>query len=307
MLVRSWVALAFLVAQPAWAQALAPDQEARCAAVKEESFQKACRDAYSTAALRLPDRAEEGVTSRSGAMAIFKPAGAGPFPALVIMHTCDVIDADQTRYWVRAALERGYVAFVLDSFTQRGAQRGTCTQTSADYSFPIYPTRTRDAYDALRHLATLPFVDRNRISAIGFSQGGRVAYTVAGGRYAAMFGAGQRFKAIVSVYGRCRSPLGNKRWWVQDDNVTPVLALLGGKDADGDATECLPRFKAMAGRGVPIEWHVYPDASHAWDYAQFVPARQVPLWGVAGNVVRMEYDPRVTDDSRDRAFAFIGR
>jgi hypothetical protein len=36
-----------------------------------------------------------------------------------------------------------------------------------------------------------------------------------------------------------------------------------------------------------------------------VPAEQVPLWGVTGNVVRYEYDPRVTDASRDRVFAFF--
>ena len=94
---------------------------------------------------------------------------------------------------------------------------------------------------------------------------------------------------------------------MQDDSTTPLLSLLGGKDADGDAVECVPRFQALKAAGKPIEWHVYPNAAHSWDYAQFIPARQVPLWGVAGNVVRMEYDPRVTDDSRDRAFAFITR
>ena len=297
-----------LFALPARAQSLTPDQERRCAAVAEDSFRQACRDAYSTLALKFPERADEGGSMRSGSMAIFKPPGTGPFPALVIMHSCDNIDADQTRYWMRAALDRGHVAFVLDSFTQRGAQRGICTQTAADYSFAIYPTRTRDGYDALRHLATFPFVDRARISAIGFSQGGRIAYMMAGARYPAMFSdPGLRFRSIVSVYGRCRNPLGSKRWWVQDDSTTPLLALLGGKDSDGDAAECLPRFQALKAAGKPVEWHVYPDAAHSWDYAQFIPARQVPLWGVPGNVVRMEYDPRVTDNSRDRAFAFLTR
>jgi dienelactone hydrolase len=300
--------LAWLAAFAAEAAPLTADQQARCAVVPEESFRQACEQAYSTAALQMPAAAEEGTTSRSGSMAIFKPAGNGPFPALVIMHTCDTIDADQTRYWVRAALERGLVAFVLDSFTQRGAHRGTCNQTSADYSFPIYPTRTRDGYDALRHLAAFRFVNRSRISAIGFSQGGRIAYMMQGERYARMFSEpGLRFRALVSVYGRCRSPLGNKRWWVQDDGATPLLSLLGGKDADGDAAECLPRFETLRRAGRPIDWHVYPNAAHSWDYAQFVPARQVPLWGVAGGYVRMEYDPRVTDDSGDRAFAFIAR
>ena len=301
-----WLVSALLWTQCAAAQPLAPDQEARCTAQPGESYRRACRDAYATPALRLPERAEEG-GSRSGSMAIVKPAGRGPFPAVVILHTCDSIDADQTRYWVRAALERGTVAFVLDSFTQRGVQRGTCNLTAADSPFAIYPTRGRDAYDALRHLATLPFVDRGRIAAIGFSQGGRIAYTLAGARYANMFSdPGLRFRALVSVYGRCRNPI-SKRWWVQDDSTTPLLALLGGKDADGDASECLPRFETLRAAGRPIDWHIYPNAAHAWDYAQFIPARQTPLWGVAGHTVRNEYDPRVTEDSRDRAFAFVAR
>lgn len=302
------LAFAFLVSTSAAAAPLTPDQQARCAAVPDGPFRRVCEGAYATPALQMPASAQEGASSRSGSMAIFKPPGNGPFPAVVLMHTCDSIDADQMRYWVRAAVERGYVAFLLDSFTQRGVQRGTCTTTSADFTFAVYPTRARDGYDALRHLATFPFVDRSRISAIGFSQGGRIVYTMMGERYARMFSdPGLRFRALVSVYGRCRSPVGNQVWWVPEDGATPLLALLGGKDSDGDAAECLPRFEAMKRAGRPIDWHVYPDAAHCWDFAQYVPARQVPLWGVPGNVVRMEYDPRVTNDSRDRAFAFIAR
>ncbi|MBV9832789.1 MAG: dienelactone hydrolase family protein [Alphaproteobacteria bacterium] len=297
--------LAFALS-PAWAAPLTAEQEARCAAQPIESYRNACRAAYASEALRLPDRAEEATSSRSGMMAILKPRGAGPFPAIVLMHTCGPIDADQMRYWTRAAVERGYVAFVLDSFTQRGAQQGTCDWRGDDMRFAVYPTRTRDAYDALRHLASLPFVDRNRVFALGFSQGGRIAYTLAGARYAQMFGAGLRFRAVASVYGRCRNPV-TQRWWPQNDSATPLLSLLGGKDADGDASECVPLFEKMKTAGLPVEWHVYPNAAHCWDYAQYVPGRQVPLWGVAGNTVRYEYDPRVADDSRERVFAFFAR
>ena len=299
------VALAFALS-PAWAAPLTADQEARCAAQSQESYRNACRAAYASAALQLPGQAQEATSSRSGSMAILKPRGAGPFPAIVLMHTCGPIDADQMRYWTQAAVQRGYVAFVLDSFTQRGAAQGTCDWRGDDGTFAVYPTRVRDAYDALRHLATLPFVDRNRVFAIGFSQGGRIAYNLAGARYAAMYGAGLRFRAIASVYGRCRSPVTN-RWWVQDDNTTPLLSLLGGKDADGDASECVPRFEKLKAAGQPIEWHVYPNAAHCWDHAQYAIGRQFPLWGVAGNTVRYEYDPRVTDDSRDRIFSFFAR
>jgi dienelactone hydrolase len=298
---------AILLSCAAQAAPLLPDHEARCSAITEEQQRSNCRRVYAVSGLAMPDRPDESGNMRSGAMAIHKPRGNGPFPALILLHTCAGIDGDQMIYWTRQGLQRGYVVFILDSFTPRGLSTGTCTSGQKATSFPIYATRLRDAYDALAHLATLPFVDANRISAMGFSQGGRVAFLAAGEKIARTYSAdGRHFHSLVSVYGRCFNTV-NKQWFTQDDTSTPVLALLGGKDEDGDAAQCLPRFNEVKAAGRPIEWHVYPNAAHAWDEPQFVPARRVPEFGIPGGYARMEYDPRVTEDSTTRAFAFISR
>src|SRR5262245_56175507 len=65
--------------------------------------------------LRLPVKAVEGVPERAEPeMGVYKPAGPGPFEAVVVHHTCAGIYA-HVGTWTRQLLEAGYVVFVLDS------------------------------------------------------------------------------------------------------------------------------------------------------------------------------------------------
>src|SRR4051812_34272421 len=64
--------------------------------------------------VKFPTEAKEpSIFSRSG-NTILKPPGAGPFPAIVIHHSCGGI-RNEIWDWANHAVERGYVAFVLDS------------------------------------------------------------------------------------------------------------------------------------------------------------------------------------------------
>jgi hypothetical protein len=52
---------------------------------------------------------------------MFKPAGTGPFPALVILPTCGGHGFRHAfDVWAKAALQRGYVVLVIDPLTSRG-------------------------------------------------------------------------------------------------------------------------------------------------------------------------------------------
>src|SRR4051794_36355255 len=50
---------------------------------------------------------------------LYRPAGVGPFPAMVILHGCDGIGRHY-RDWARRLAGWGYEALLVDSFRPRG-------------------------------------------------------------------------------------------------------------------------------------------------------------------------------------------
>ena len=100
-----------------------------------------------------------------------RPKGAGPFPAVVLLHTCLGLPEQRAAIGRRIAAW-GYVALFVDDFGTRGLKE-TCAVDFAE-ALP-------DAYGALAYLSRLPGVDRGRIAAVGFSQGGDTALRIATG------------------------------------------------------------------------------------------------------------------------------
>src|ERR1700687_3887447 len=147
--------------------------------------------------LRFPTKAS-GLGIFSGLdNGFFKPDGAGPFPAVMFLHTCGGV-RDDLRAWTKAALKLGYVVLIPTSM--RGAQIN---------SFPPLAVpngrRVKDAMDAVAHLAKQSFVDSARIYAVGFSQGTHVAEMVAGSTVAVALASpgSPRFAATAGLYGGC--------------------------------------------------------------------------------------------------------
>lgn len=285
-----------------------PEQKAHCEALADERSRQPCLRGYSVRGLKFPDEAQElGFFTNAARMALFKPKGNGPFPAVLLLHTCAAVDFDpqHMRYWVSRALEEGYVAFVVDSWEQRGIPQGTCFGIPPGFA-PL-PVRVRDAYEALRHLGKFDFVDTSRVAAMGFSHGGRVAHLLASKGTAARFSVGkQRFAAIVAVYGQCFSREFGATF-VLPDSDAPLLSLLGELDEDGDPRECLPRLQKLQESGAPVEWHVFPNTGHAWDQPKSSPPRRVRQIGSSPEGVLFAYDAKVADESRKRAFEFLAR
>lgn len=236
-------------------------------------------------------------------MGIWKPKGDGPFPALILVHTCAGI-RQQIGYWRKEAVRRGYVAFVIDSFTSRGSP--SCR--------PLPPVSTargvKDVFDAAEHLATFAFVDKSRIAVLGVSWGATVGLRSASPGFVAKFGLpGGHLRAVVSLYPACylppfgTSPGGE---FVHPDMSTPTLVLLGGQDNETLPQECLTRLEPLKERGAPVEWHVFPNASHCWDCSDQHNQRWNPPWAGGRSVVYV-YDPKLTDESAERAFEFLSR
>src|SRR5262245_48285195 len=92
---------------------------------------------------------------------VIQPEDAGPFPAVVWMHSCAgvVRGARHMRDWSRRLAHLGYVVAIPDSFSPRG------------YYNSVYSYRgqvpaqlhTDDAYATLQHVENLPNVLADKI------------------------------------------------------------------------------------------------------------------------------------------------
>jgi dienelactone hydrolase len=191
---------------------------------------------------------------------VTRPSGPGPFPAVVILHGCGGISPQLGR-WSRWFAERGYVGMVVDSFGPRNV-KGDCAPESPE-DIPV-TARLDDAFGALRWLQSQPDVRKDRIGAIGFSQGGVFAMSVVNGpslERAARRGvtAEPGFAAGVGVYpGGCKSLIPQLA-------VRPLLVLIGGADDWTPPEYCQQMLYSMKSRGANAAIVVYPGAYHYFD------------------------------------------
>jgi dienelactone hydrolase len=176
-----------------------------------------------------------------------KPNGKGPFPAVVLLHTCLGLPEARASIGGRIAAW-GYVALFVDDFATRGLKE-TC---AVDFEEAL-----PDAYGALAYLSRLPYVDPARIAAIGFSQGGDTALRIATRGGAAEEAA---FKAAAAFYPPCANLAGAKI-------KIPTLILVGAKDEVTPAADCA-RLAQQQSAGM-AKLVIYPGAAHAFDIPEF--------------------------------------
>jgi dienelactone hydrolase len=205
---------------------------------------------------------------------VSKPDGPGPFPVIVIMHDCSGLgprSSGAPARWARELVGQGYVAIIPDSFTTRGHPGGVCTDASRSRVDVSPARRVRDAYAALAHARTLPYVDGGRVGVMGGSHGGSttLATMVAPESEAEPLAREKRagFAAAVALYPRCGARVGNWRpgSGAPYTPVAPLLILIGEKDDWTPAEDCrrLAERAQTAGRLVTIK--VYPGAHHSFD------------------------------------------
>ena len=184
-----------------------------------------------------------------------KPRGAGPFPAVVLLHSCLGLPRERAALGARVA-GWGYAALFVDDFATRGLKE-TC---SVDFSLAL-----PDAYGALAYLASLPEVDPARVAAVGFSQGGDTALKIAVGERTPPSGA-RAFRAAAAFYPPCANVDRAKL-------LIPTLILVGGRDTVTPAADCAQLVEAQA-LGM-VRFFVLPGAAHGFDLPEFGSGRQV--------------------------------
>jgi dienelactone hydrolase len=212
---------------------------------------------------------------------LYRPAGSGPFPAVVVLHGCagpSKPDAQsETADWFNAM---GYVALFVDSFGPRGIQHNCNGASSAD--------RTMDAFGALDYLAAQSFVRPDRIAVVGASLGGGTAlYAVA--LDAPRTAPDHRFAAAVAYYPPCDSA-----------NVyAPVLILIGELDDWTPAAACRAMIGKRTGAGAAVRLVVYPSAHHDFNARRLAGNPQM-FFGH-----RLEYNEAADLAARDEVKQFL--
>lgn len=204
-----------------------------------------------------------------------KPEGPGPFPAVVLLHTCGGVGRHMPG-WAARLRSIGYASVIVDSFTPRGG---------AACSIPTYfPATldqvTEDAFAALVWLRGRSDIDGERVGVLGFSYGASAALRTSSARYRKN-APGGGFRAAAAYYPLCISPRADWPWAAQersnnlfDDIATPTLILMGADDSDTPnvAQNCARRVAELARPGRPIAITMYPNADHVFDVRQPVAA-----------------------------------
>ena len=248
---------------------------------------------FGLAACQAQGTASEIVTSEgdtSPASWLAKPEGQGPFPAVVLIHGCSGTERNTAHQTVwrglgaHAALlnENGYVTLIVDSFGPRRITDGC--QTGGKY----FPLQVSDAHAAFDHLASLPFVDADRVGLVGLSLGGGTAIRVAASGHGR---ASPGYSAVVAYYPYCSD------FFYRFD--LPLLILIGAEDDWTPARLCRNLAPHAPDR---VELVVYPDAHHSFDLPM-----QGPYYveGIGGRLHTVQGNSGARRDSQRRMLRFF--
>jgi dienelactone hydrolase len=259
---------------------------------------------------------------------LIKPAGEGPFPAVVIMHDCSGLGSRSSGAplrWARELVSQGYVALIPDSFTPRGFSDGVCTVPSNQSNVANGYIRAGDAYGALTAIRKLPYVDGKHIGIMGGSHGG---WTTLAAMCAPMHESDRLadakrngFTAAVALYPGCAFRYG--AWSTVRQNKTfgpvvshsgvykpigPVLILIGEKDDWTPAEDCREMVEVGRKAGFPLNIIIYPGAYHSFDsdYPVRYNALRTNASSPSGKGATTGGNPAAWSDAKKQVVSFFG-
>ena len=192
---------------------------------------------------------EEPSVALSGYLS--RPPGDEARAAVVLMHTCAGI-SEHEEAWAEKLVDWGYVVLAVDSFNPRGFDY-ICDGRPGAQVTPWL--RALDAYGARRYLASLDFVDGERIAVIGMSHGGM---TVMEAIKQSLSDGGelQPFQAGIALYPLCSEP---------EPVNAPTLILVGSADSWTPAALC-EQYLEKSPSPERLTLRVFDDAHHLFDH-----------------------------------------
>jgi dienelactone hydrolase len=207
---------------------------------------------------------------------LFKPAGSGPYKAVVLMHGCSGVYSysDTTkgvatlyREWGDRLVSSNYVALLVDSFTTRNAAQNQCGNGSGGVS--EVDDRPYDAYAGLDYLASQSFVDAASIGLLGWSHGGSATLATMD---VTQFDALSNFKAAAAFYPGCGlygafGGVNNSTW----EPYAPFIVLHGSADTVVSPAYCQTRVDTAQSLGATdTSITIFQNAQHSFDMARSV-------------------------------------
>lgn len=219
---------------------------------------------------------------------LYKPAGAGPFPAIVAMHGCGgpggVRDAD----WAARLQGAGYIVLFTDSFGSRG-MGSQCNIRERDIKSK---DRAEDAFASAEWLARRPDVLKNKLGLLGWSNGGTAVLSASRSIRAP---EGVEFRQAVAFYPGC------KVFAAQGYRARiPVTVMHGLADDWTPAEPC----KSLSG----VHFVGYPDAHHDFDHPNLpIKTRKAAFSANGSGIVTMGTHPAAREQATAQTLAIFGR
>lgn len=213
---------------------------------------------------------------------LYRPAGPGPFPAVVALHTCDGLSSvlgsglgngegidGRYKEWGEHLAKAGFAVLFPDSFGSRGLS-AQCDQRQR----PVRASRTRinDALAARHWLQAQSGIIPDRVSLLGWSHGATTALWTVRRRS----GGGQSktpdFRSAVMLYPNCQRAT-SLAWSAR----VPTLILIGRADDWTSAYACEQMVAGARGRSAGTQIMVYPGALHDFDRKDLAPQERSGL------------------------------
>jgi dienelactone hydrolase len=218
-----------------------------------------------------------------------KPDGAGPFPAVVVLHGCAGMHDATKKKLADELVAWGYVTLFVDSYATRRV-----VHTCESGAFAMFFKRRPDAYGALVFLSRQTFVDARRVAVVGFSSGAWVTLSVARPNAFELFDppSDLRFRAAAAFNPPCAQAAARPG--------IPAIIFIGELDDWTPAADCTNKVATWGNDGPPVDVIVYPGTYHGFYYPQLQPGTM--MFGH-----RLEYNGAAADDSSHRLHQFLDR
>jgi len=234
----------------------------------------------------MPEEKDARAAQGALPVRVYRPAGAGPFPFVVLLHGCGGLHHEAmwrswVEPWAELFREHGIGTAVVDSFSPRGVDQ-VCTGNVAVWAV----RRADDAYSVRAWLSEQPYADIKRIAVMGMSNGGRTVLAALRTtlKHPAPFAAG------VALYPGCQSDVDSRFY-------APLLVLVGRADTVAPAAYCETMKNRQPGAvRAKLDLIIYPRAPHTFDM-------RLPDRTVLG--MRLGYDAEAAADARRRVLDFL--